>query len=147
MASKKIIWHKMRFFSSTAFIWNVSHSRKNSARYQHKHLVLHVKCPYFTIKVTNWCDFCDISLFTFPRCPYMFRAFTSPSSGVSSAAVYVLPLGSCSALLFVCVCSSNPTEGTQYLLQEGQAIQEEFETSGTSCPITQCHIAENFDLK
>ena len=33
----------------------------------------------------------------------MFRPFTSPSSGVSSAAVYVLPLGSCSALLFVCV--------------------------------------------
>ena len=33
----------------------------------------------------------------------MFRAFTSPSSGESSAAVYVLPLGSCSALLFVCV--------------------------------------------
>jgi len=33
----------------------------------------------------------------------MFRAFTSPSSGVCSAAVYVLPLGSCSALLFVCV--------------------------------------------
>jgi len=33
----------------------------------------------------------------------MFRAFTSPSSGVSSVAVYVLPLGSCSALLFVCV--------------------------------------------
>jgi len=57
----------------------------------------------FKIKVTNWCDFCDISLFTFPRFPYMFRAFTSPSSGESSAAVYVLPLGSCSALLFVCV--------------------------------------------
>jgi len=33
----------------------------------------------------------------------MFRAFTRPSSGVSSAAVYVLPLGSGSALLFVCV--------------------------------------------
>jgi len=33
----------------------------------------------------------------------MFRAFTSPSSGVSSAAIYVLPLGSCRALLFVCV--------------------------------------------
>ena len=26
-----------------------------------------------------------------------------------------------------CVCSSSPTEGTRYLLQEGQAIQEEFE--------------------
>jgi len=25
--------------------------------------------------------FCDISLFIFPRFPYMFRAFTSPSSG------------------------------------------------------------------
>ena len=47
--------------------------------------------------------FCDISLFTFPCFPYMFRAITSPSSGVSSAAVYVLPLGSCSVLLFVCV--------------------------------------------
>ena len=47
--------------------------------------------------------FCDISLVTFPRYPYMFRTFTSPSSGISSAAVYVLPLGSCSALLFVCV--------------------------------------------
>ena len=33
----------------------------------------------------------------------MFRAFPSPSSGESSAAVYVLLLGSCSALLFVCV--------------------------------------------
>jgi len=29
--------------------------------------------------------------------PYMFRAFTSPSSGVSSAVAYLLPLGSCSA--------------------------------------------------
>ena len=33
----------------------------------------------------------------------MFRAFNSPSSGVYSAAVFVLPLGSCSALLFVCL--------------------------------------------
>ena len=47
--------------------------------------------------------FCDISLFTFPCFPYMFRAITSPSSGVSSAAVYVLPLGSCSVLLFACL--------------------------------------------
>ena len=39
-------------------------------------------------------------------------------------------------------CSSS-----QYLLQEGQAIQEKFETSGTSRPITQCHIAEGFNHK
>jgi hypothetical protein len=44
-------------------------------------------------------------------------------------------------------CSSNPTEGTQYLLYKGQAIQEEFETLGNSCPIAQCHIAEDFNLK
>ena len=43
--------------------------------------------------------FGEIFLFTFPRFPYMFQAFTSPSSGVYSSAVYVLPLGSCSALL------------------------------------------------
>ena len=46
--------------------------------------------------------FCNIFLFT-PSFSYMFRVFTSPSSGVSSAVVYVLPLGSCGALLFVCV--------------------------------------------
>ena len=62
--------------------------------------VLTMPIEDFTIKVTNRCDFfCDISLFTFPCFPYMFRAIISPSSGVSSAAVYVLPLGSCSALL------------------------------------------------
>ena len=61
------------------------------------------KLKDLTIKVTNWCDFCDISLFTSPRFPYMFRDLTSPLSGESSAAVYVLPLGSYSALLFVCV--------------------------------------------
>ena len=35
--------------------------------------------------------------------PYMFRAFMSPSSGVFQAVVFMLPFGSCSALLIVCV--------------------------------------------
>jgi hypothetical protein len=49
-------------------------------------------------------------------------------------------------MLCRCVCSSSPTEGTQHLLHEGQAIQEEFETSGTSRPVKQCHITQDFNL-
>ena len=36
----------------------------------------------------------------------------------------------CDVMFCRCECNSRPYEGTQYLLQEGQAIQEEFETSG-----------------
>jgi len=41
--------------------------------------------------------------FLFLVFPYMFRAFISPSSGVFQAVVFMLPFGSCSALLIVCV--------------------------------------------
>ena len=44
-------------------------------------------------------------------------------------------------------CSSSPSAGTQYLLYECQTIQEVFETSGNSRPITQCHITEDFNFK
>jgi len=48
--------------------------------------------------------FCIMSLFPFfSSFPYMFRAFMGPSSGVFQAVVFMLPLGSCSALLIVCV--------------------------------------------
>jgi hypothetical protein len=41
--------------------------------------------------------FCFMSLFPFSRLlPYMFRAFISPSSGVSQVVVYMQPFGSCS---------------------------------------------------
>jgi len=39
----------------------------------------------------------------FSSFPYMFRAFVGPSSGVFQAVVFMLPFGSCSALLIVCV--------------------------------------------
>ena len=58
----------------------------------------------FIIKVTNRCDFFVIFLYflflVFPTC---FGLLPAHHQGVSSAAVYVLPLGSCSALLFVYV--------------------------------------------
>ena len=41
--------------------------------------------------------------FLFSSFPYMFRAFMGPSSGVFQAVVFMLPFGSCSALLIVCV--------------------------------------------
>ena len=44
---------------------------------------------------------CLISFFS--SFPYMFRAFMGPSSGVFQAVVFMLPFGSCSALLVVCV--------------------------------------------
>ena len=39
----------------------------------------------------------------FSSFPYIFRAFMGPSSGVFQAVVFMLPFGSCSALLIVCV--------------------------------------------
>jgi hypothetical protein len=45
-----------------------------------------------------------MSLFPFSRLlPYTFRAFISPSSGVSQAVVYMQPFGSCVFLLIICV--------------------------------------------
>jgi hypothetical protein len=45
-----------------------------------------------------------MSLFPFSRLlPYMFRAFISPSSGVSQAVVYMQLFGSRVSLLIVCV--------------------------------------------
>jgi len=57
-----------------------------------------------TIRIINRCDFfyyVFISLFS--SFPYMFRAFMGPSSGVFQAVVFMLPFGSCSVLLVVCV--------------------------------------------
>jgi hypothetical protein len=46
-----------------------------------------------------------MSLFPFFRLlPYMFRAFISPSSGVSQVVVYMQPFGSCVFLLIICMC-------------------------------------------
>jgi hypothetical protein len=46
-----------------------------------------------------------MSLFPFSRLlPYMFRAFISPSSGISQAVVYMQPFGSGMFLLIICVC-------------------------------------------
>ena len=57
-----------------------------------------------TIRITNRCDFLYYVFISFFSCfPYMFRALMSPSSGVLQAVVFMLPFGSCSALLIVCV--------------------------------------------
>jgi hypothetical protein len=45
-----------------------------------------------------------MSLFPFSRLlPHMFRAFMSPSSGVSQAVIYMQAFGSCVFLLIICV--------------------------------------------
>jgi len=57
-----------------------------------------------TIRITNRCNFLYyVFISFFSSFPYMFRAFMSPSSGVFQAVVFMLPFGSCSALLIVCV--------------------------------------------
>ena len=57
-----------------------------------------------TIRITNKCDFLYyVFISFFSSFPYMFRAFMSPSSGVFQAVVFMLPFGSCSALLVVCM--------------------------------------------
>ena len=59
---------------------------------------------YVTIRITNRCDFLYyVFISFFSSFPYMFRAFLGPSSGVFQAVVFMLPFGSCSALLIVCV--------------------------------------------
>ena len=55
-------------------------------------------------KNTNRCDFLYyVFISFFSSFPYVFRAFMGPSSGVFQAVVFMLPFGSCSALLIVCV--------------------------------------------
>ena len=57
-----------------------------------------------TIRITNRYDFLYyVFVSFFSSFPYMFRAFMGPSSGVFQAVVFMLPFGSCSALLVVCV--------------------------------------------
>ena len=57
-----------------------------------------------TIRITNICDFLYyVFISFFSSFPYMFRALRSPSSGVFQAVVFMLPFGSRSALLIVCV--------------------------------------------
>jgi len=57
-----------------------------------------------TIRITNRCDFLYyVFISFFSSFPYMFRAFTGPSSGVFQAVVFMLSFGSCSALSIVCV--------------------------------------------
>ena len=57
-----------------------------------------------TIRISNRCDFLYyVFISFFSSFPYMFRAFMGPSSGVIQAIVFMLPFGSCSALLIVCV--------------------------------------------
>ena len=60
--------------------------------------------PCVTIRITNRCDFLYyVFISFFSSFPYMFWAFMGPSSGVFLAVVFMLPFGSCSALLVVCV--------------------------------------------
>ena len=57
-----------------------------------------------TIRITNRYDFLYyVFISFFSSFPYMFRAFMGPSSGLFQAVVFMLPFGSCSALLIVCV--------------------------------------------
>jgi hypothetical protein len=45
---KKVIEYKMFvLILSTIFVQNVSHSKKNPARYYHKFIYFHLKCPLF----------------------------------------------------------------------------------------------------
>jgi hypothetical protein len=58
---KKVTEHKMCvLIFSTTFVWNISHSKKNSARYYHKctYIGLHVKCRLF------WSDFNETWIFS-----------------------------------------------------------------------------------
>ena len=74
---------------------------------------LHIRCrPWIeniyklrvTIRITNRCNFLYyVFISFFSSFPYMFRAFMSPSSGVFQAVVFMLPFGSGSALLIVCL--------------------------------------------
>jgi hypothetical protein len=44
----KVVEYKMRILIfATTYAWNIFHSQKNSARYDHKYTVVHVKCPLF----------------------------------------------------------------------------------------------------
>jgi len=57
-----------------------------------------------TIRITNRCDFLYyVFISFFSSFPYMFQAFMGPSSGVFQAVVFMLPFGSRSATLIVCV--------------------------------------------
>jgi len=45
---KEYLHKKCIFICSTTFVWNISHSKKNSARNFHElYIYLHVKCPLF----------------------------------------------------------------------------------------------------
>jgi hypothetical protein len=48
--------------------------------------------------------------------PYMFQALTRPSSGVSWAACFMLPFGSCSAV--VCLCVRGRTDRQQHCMNQ-----------------------------
>ena len=57
-----------------------------------------------TLRITNRCDFLYyVFISFFSSFPYMFGAFISSSSGVFQAVIFMLPFGSCSALLIVCL--------------------------------------------
>jgi len=80
---------------------NLSQGKKNLSQVK-KNLKVQYTC--ITIRITNRCAFLYyvfISFFSFFF--YMFRAFMGPSSGVFQAVVFMLPFGSCSALLIACV--------------------------------------------
>ena len=86
------------FFPYTKYVANNIHW-KSALGFSYRASSIHV-----TIRITNRCDslyYVFISFFS--SLPYMFRAFMSPSSGVFQAVVFMLPFGSCSALLIVCV--------------------------------------------
>jgi len=74
---------------------------------------LNSKGKRVTIRITNRCDFLYyVFISFFSSFPYMFRAFMGPSSGVFQAVVFMLPFGSCSALLIV-FTSSTPKSPPQ----------------------------------
>jgi hypothetical protein len=58
-------------------------------------------CSVLQIKISNKCDWFYLYFFCFLS-PYMFRALTGPSSGVSLAVV-MLPFDSCSVVDCSCV--------------------------------------------
>ena len=93
---------KLDFIRLFLFVSTVADTSASITTLFHENLR---KRPHFiTIRITNRFDFLYyVFISFFSSFPYMFRAFMIPSSGVFQAVVFMLPFGSCSALLIVCV--------------------------------------------
>jgi hypothetical protein len=44
---------------ATTYVWNIFHSQKNSARYDHKYTIVHVKCSYSDCQVLMELELCQ----------------------------------------------------------------------------------------